>query len=117
MKDTIKIAEMMGWRWSENSNKEAGGGRWYRPDGSYTDLCIKYAEIPDPYTDANDDYAVLEWMRESEERLDDGGALFAKFIFALRYIQRTRGTLTNVNSEGYEIGDYAKAALKVIDHE
>ena len=53
----------------------------------------------DPFTDANDDYAVLEWMREhnSKEKFD---AL--NDLSLMRY---------------YKIGDYARAALRIIDND
>ena len=50
----------------------------------------------DPFTDANDDYAVLEWMRKQ-------GAATGAF------------ELHNSYKANYFIGDYARAALKVID--
>lgn len=50
----------------------------------------------DPFTDANDDYAVLEWLQDG--RLDGvrHGVLGAEMFC-------------------YQIGDYARAALKVLD--
>ena len=64
-------------------------------------------DIPifDPFTDANDDYAVLEW---AHEQVDSGAweprgkwATFADELF--------------FPTENYKIGDYARAALKVIE--
>jgi len=52
----------------------------------------------DPFTDANDDYAVLEWMRNHR----------GKYC----------GVIYNVmdgKSVDYKIGDYARAALEVIE--
>ena len=49
----------------------------------------------DPFTDANDDYAVLEWMRYNDPN------------FPTRTL---RGSVYM-----YEIGDYARAALKALD--
>ena len=54
--------------------------------------------IPDPEHDANDDHAVLEWMREQPFWGDD----------RLEYWMHQP-------VRGYQIGDYARAALKVID--
>ena len=51
-----------------------------------------------PFADANDDYAVLEWMRDNRTPKDECVDLWlAKAIWR------------------YEIGDYARAALKVIE--
>ena len=50
-----------------------------------------------PFTDANDDYAVLEWLRsrpESEWDQIEDAASFGQL--------------------DYQIGDYARAALKVL---
>ncbi len=59
----------------------------------------------DPFTDANDDYAVLEWMRGRKEDLSDPewGADWYKFSKEIGY------------GCWYKIGDYARAALKVIE--
>jgi len=79
MDDRIKLAEAMGISLEP-----------YHP----TDDCDHRPNF-DPFTDANDDYAVLEWMRKIEA---DGGRLV--------YI----GSMKSY----YQIGDYARAALKVI---
>lgn len=52
-----------------------------------------------PFTDANADYAVLEWMR-GNEWTDKQHELFRSFLG---------------HSTTYRIGDYARAALKVIE--
>ena len=59
-------------------------------------------QIPDPFTDANDDYAVLEWMRELGV-MDDSRIEYDRAWDKLP----ERGE--------YQIGDYARAALKVLD--
>ena len=51
----------------------------------------------DPFTDANDDYAVLEWIRQQH---------FVTYFTAY---------LENEYTQDYKIGDYARAALKVIE--
>ncbi len=48
-----------------------------------------------PFSDANDDYAVLEWMRRERK-------------ISYRNIGQ---------SYCYQIGDYARSALKVIDND
>lgn len=105
--DRIKLAEAMGWKWREDF-------RWVRPDGSLDKpllLPTNKTNISfDPFTDANDDYAVLEWMRGGcLARLED----FKDAIAA-----------ASTNDSGYkaylwryQIGDYARAALRVIDDE
>ena len=50
----------------------------------------------DPFADANDDYAVLEWMRE-------------RGIEAWQIVEECEYCIH------YKIGDYARAALKVIE--
>ena len=52
---------------------------------------------PDPFTDANDDYAVLEWMRRSDDK------------------RFTVGHGPYGYQCTYQIGDYARAALKVLE--
>ena len=63
--------------------------------------------VPDPFTDANDDYAVLEWMRRGEG--DSKTYTLFKMAYCNDYIDgKSRWWL-------HEVGDYARAALKVID--
>ena len=66
-----------------------------------TDILVQKEDFSyqkfDPFTDANDDYAVLDWMRETK-------------------IDHT--VLTEIEHEwsmDYQIGDYARAACKVIE--
>ena len=83
MNDRIKLAEAMKveyWR------SEVFGGA---------------LGLPDPFTDANDDYAVLEWMR-SEARREGVSWMNGSGILSL-------------HATNYQIGDYARAALKVIE--
>ena len=54
----------------------------------------------DPFTDANDDYAVLEWMRSHEMAGKFKEALFCN------------GQIYGFN---YKIGNNARAALKVLE--
>lgn len=66
--------------------------------------------IPDPENNANDDYAVLEWLRSYTLRCPQDSRIEAlEFAYAVFSILRG-----NDLSE-YQIGDYARAALKVID--
>ena len=67
----------------------------------------------DPFTSADDDYAVLEWMRVKfntyEYLMEHQGDKWVDFIAALD------GSGYEGHSCCYKIGDYARAALKVID--
>ena len=58
--------------------------------------------IPDPFTDANDDYAVLEWMRDTYEP-DLIEAAFDHDGYGHRW--------------AYEVGNNAKAALIILNNE
>ena len=93
-KDRIKLAEAMGWK----RIKLLGHSVVYQRgevELPHKDACIRYS-LPDPFTDANDDYAVLGWMREGgpNEAMDH---------------------LLFWHAQDYQIGDYARAALKVLN--
>ncbi len=100
-KDRIRLAEVMGgpvWEAYINPDKH--------PE------CV---ELPNPATDANDDCAVLlfarkEWRGETKGILWKDRNRWLKFKLAL-----TARHLSWQDGAGYEVGDYAKAALKVID--
>ncbi len=98
----IKLAEAIGWRWEQHpkswhySHVYPEMGVWFRPDGSAVadlDCGCKVAPPFDPFTDANDDYAVLEWIRSDSARYE---------------------SVPEMGAWQYEIGDYARAALKLI---
>ena len=57
-----------------------------------------------PYENANDDYAVLEWMRE-QSPIKKEGYLQCEYV----------NELDSAYAYEYEIGDYARAALKVLE--
>ena len=95
MNDQIKLAEAMGWGIGCDTHSEQPigvppGDRRPYGQGNLTTM-------PDPFTDANDDYAVLEWMNTKDE-------LWAKGLWE---------AIPHIND--YKIGDYARAALKVIE--
>ena len=90
----IKLAEAMGWEWQQSSDPLIG--RWSF-GGMTHDYGLWHHYIPDPENDANDDYAVLEWMRKEREG------------FSTCYLLTTRTRWS------YQIGDYARAALEVLD--
>ena len=99
MNDRIKLAEAMGWT---DFIGEAGlppGAKDQRP------VVCGHGLPPDPLTDANDDYAVLEWMRTSDKAEQEViGGMSDKML-----------DLLNWNCWEYEVGDFARAALKVIE--
>ena len=97
----IKLAEAMGWKWDTSMRPRDFEGFpdwqcWIKPDG---DKWFGSGRMPDPETDANDDYAVLEWMRTMPFENGDW-----------QRINPIDLPMTN-----YRIGDYARTALKVID--
>lgn len=72
---------------------------------SYTVGCPVHDSIAfRPFTDANDDYAVLEWMRNGRH---DHPEIWVEF----------KRLNTDWLPFHYEIGDYARAALKVLDND
>ena len=104
MNDRIKLSEAMGYTTCSDGLWDGG----IRLNGTGP---IRL--LPDPEHDANDDYAVLEWMRETYDvpRGTCGSAIkglvFVNFREALYQLQ-------DMYVDGYKIGDYARAALKVI---
>ena len=98
MNDRIKLAEAVGW--TTRPNEPNGEPVWFGPvdegDGPYY-----LYELPDPFTDANDDYAVLEWAR------NEGAVIWLDFSANLQEVGQEY-------SAAYGIGDYARAALKAL---
>lgn len=72
----------------EPSRDDGGLIGYYLANGNFRTL--------NPFTDANDDYAVLRWMREDDRQFD-------KFKPELTF-----------PLSSYGIGDYARAACKVL---
>ncbi len=89
-KARIALAEAMGW-------KRKGDRYMIGPNGRsiFTEF------IPDPFTYASDDYAVLEWMRS----------------FVMRHQKSTKDFECRLQGWKwkYRIGDYARAACKVLN--
>ena len=102
----IKLAEAMGL---EKRNESVEG---IYPDCDGPNLPFYSYSWFSPLTDANDDYAVLEWMRVTyntyEYLMEHQGDKWVNFITALD------GSGDEGHSCCYQIGDYARAALKVI---
>ena len=95
IEDRIKLAEARGWKCV---GEYEGIRTWLDPNESYNCGTI---DLPDPFTDANDDYAVLKWCRDHQaENLTEDE--WAEFNERLEW------------AADYEIGDYSRAALKVI---
>lgn len=98
--DRIRLAEAMGWTYLRMKYVEMDGQSYCfgcPPADQYSDgkLDPKYRQqIPDPFTDANDDYAVLEWMREKYE-IRELNEVFELSILA-----------------SYQVGDFARFALQ-----
>ena len=71
-----------------------------------------YIGLPDPFTDANDDYAVLEWMRQTfntyEHLTTNQKDTWVEFADALE------SHPDNGLKACYRVGDYARAAIQVI---
>lgn len=97
--ERIRLAEAMGY---ETIRRGVDFWEGIAPTGDHT------WRLPDPFTDANDDYAVLEWARSDERRMQ-----FPAFVGALSDVMDIR--LQPGHSANYQIGDYARAALKVLE--
>ena len=91
----IKLAEFVGWKRLEHDPD-----RWYHDDRPQEE-CRRTENLPDPKNNANADYAILERMR-NHERWTEFSRVLAD------YCNRTCD---------YQIGDYGKVALKVIENE
>lgn len=104
--DRIRIYEAMGWQWSMVDDH---WGEWVRPDGS---SCrrprgMRCSALPDPFTSADDDYAVLCWVRHGNNSAEQY-RLF-KNAFESDYIDGIARWYL------YEVGDYARAFLKTLE--
>jgi len=99
MNDRIKLAEAMGWK---KACYAGHGVCWKSPHGEVYRLAPD--SLPDPFTDANDDYAVLEWMRNPE----GDGKFHPNWSYFCDILEENM-------TYDYDIGDFARAALKVLD--
>lgn len=105
--DRIKLCEAMG---RLEIGLSGGAYRITADDGTRVtcwtlDDALKY--LPDPFTDANNDYAVLKWVREN---LDD-----VAYALAMLELVVEQGGDTGDSYPKYRIGNYARAALKVLE--
>ena len=107
----IKLAEAMGWTWDESIRKRGDFPDrwccWIKPDG---DKWFAADAMPDPFTDANDDYAVLEWMQDYQGN-QDKIMRWHDFCLALQAICDPP-LMTE-----YEVGYYARAAVSVLERQ
>ena len=92
MSDKIRLAEAMGWTVC------ADGKTGFEGDSRHRRI------LRNPFTDANDDYAVLEWMRNKPDIECASGYPWTEFMH-----------MNEQEAHQYQIGDYARAALKVIE--
>jgi hypothetical protein len=100
MNDRIKLAEAMGWIWHDEKDPTTvrRNTYWEIPGKG-----IKYSFAP--FTDANDDYAVLKFARMAWKPAHtmEEHHKWPTFVANLK-----------LTPDRYHIGDYARAALKVI---
>ena len=111
-----KLAMLMGWYKVTDPDSMTqlgvpqpcvGDEVWVKPDHSEW---VWPNQIPDPFTDANADYSVLEWIRlQAKVKGVWNRNMSGKWIRAISDVCRF--------ARDYKIGDYARAALKVIGHE
>jgi hypothetical protein len=100
--DRFKLAEAMGWTIGHPDNPMMS--EWWFPPGQRGGDGNSTKILPDPFTDANDDYAVLEWMRAKDN--DDAAWSSAESEFM--------HLMSSTSCSRYQIGDYARAALTVL---
>ncbi len=86
----IKLAEAIGWKLGIHEGYEQFGEMWSGPNSLSVTLDF------DPFTDANDDYAVLEWTRTQT------------IVWQVKFAAEIG------HSSDYKIGDYARAALSLV---
>lgn len=113
--ERIKLAEAIGREHCPNAGCGNSGAYPTMPDGGL-DQCEWCNCYPtsiysfQPCTNPNDDYAVLEWMRESYQRKAWSGTATERRCWTLFH-----QNLPDIRD--YKIGDYARAALKVLNNE
>ena len=104
MDDRIKLAEAMGWNNITDKHLDADTNLYVL--GGFPPNTRSYgvrSPLPDPENDANDDYAVLEWMQNHEH--------------PEWFVDELRGDDKNLSPWHYLIGDYARAAVLVLDRQ
>ena len=114
MNDRIKLAEAMGYEfepYSDGTRCHDGVVATHRmilPDGGgqiyHGDTLADH--LPDPFTSADDDYAVLEWMRQNIDAENPLPLNTKVWKFA--------ELINEMITFDYQIGDFARAAIKVL---
>jgi len=95
--DRIKLAEAMGWhRADDDVTVDFIGGWCPKEQFHYGCAC------PDPFTDANDDVAILNFYGDAEDSPER--ERFLEILYGQQMLD-------------YKIGDYARAALRVLDND
>jgi len=91
---------------SESDRKKLAEAIGYGKAGT-KEPCPYCGELTDfdPFTDANDDYAVLEWMR-NEPQIN---------VVRDAFVRELRDNIEMAGTASYVIGDYARSALKVLE--
>ena len=105
--DKIKLAEAMGLIVAPISLEDCGGPFLVTAQKIVTSSDALEAEWVEwnPFTDANDDYAVLEWAKTQSAQFQHD--------FQCALAELTTNTWFRAHSWNYQIGYYARAALKV----
>lgn len=114
MNDRIKLAEAIGWRWYDPYWVSTGVPPHIAADVEKYAYFGWASETPpdppfDPFESIEDDFEVLDWMRKQEPAIINP------------HKSMSSGTLTEADilmgatQWSYQVGNYARAALKVID--
>lgn len=118
MIDRIELAKAMGWTDIAVRHGVSDGGATTAlmakpPMGSYCEWHVRndgdFALLLDPEHDASDDYVVLEWMRENWQGKEGQHAKWHQIAKDIWWVWDEYAV-----EIPYKIGDYARAALKVI---
>jgi len=96
----IKLAKAMFPGWTISSNIQGDLTMW---PGKYCEG-KEVRHVPDPFTSADDDYKVLQWLRAENNK-----------PWPYRLSQLDYGTRRY--KWDYQVGDYARAALEAISGE
>ena len=97
MKDRIKLAEAMGWTYTPPNTSGlldiTHPEEWTHPDHKYG-----RSYPPNPFTDANYDYACLQFLKEKRSNAGKGYKRIGESYF-------------------YQVGDWARSLLKEIEND
>ena len=102
--ERLLLAELMG-RWDFDWNRSRAPKDW--TDDEVRKLCSF-----DPFTDANDDYAVLEWVRNNWQGQDGYYGHWNQFARSIWWSWDEYDVTIP-----YQVGDYARAALAVLQQQ